>query len=157
MKAPANIKTAVQYLASLPEPRRAAVTVLHKAIRKAAPSLKLHIAYGMIGYGTYHYRYASGQEGEAPVVALCGSELGLSRNAAVETVVGKGDPPGRPGRTTPTDEPAVRPYHTPFGVPAFGEPSWTRRGSPQTRSIASAGNRPRRSVALQSTQRTMDC
>ena len=70
MKAAPHIKTPTQYLASLPEPRRAALTALHKAIRKAAPSLKPHIAYGAIGYGTYHYRYASGREGDAPVVGL---------------------------------------------------------------------------------------
>ncbi|MCG3150373.1 MAG: hypothetical protein PCFJNLEI_03857 [Verrucomicrobiae bacterium] len=70
MKAAAHIKTPAQYLASLPEPRRSELTVLHKAICRAAPALKPHIAYGGLGYGRYHYRYASGWEGDAPVVGL---------------------------------------------------------------------------------------
>jgi len=59
------------YLAGLPSPRRAELTTLHAAIRKAAPRLKPFMAYAdMIGYGPYHYRYASGREGDAPIVAL---------------------------------------------------------------------------------------
>src|SRR6058998_2710326 len=70
MKAAPNLQTPAQYLASLPEPRRAALSALHRAIRKAVPSLKPHIAYGGLGYGTYHYRHASGREGDMPVVGL---------------------------------------------------------------------------------------
>ncbi len=78
MKAPAHIKTPAQYLASLPEPRRTALTALHKAIRKAAPSLKPGLVYGMIGYGSYHYRYASGREGDWPVVAFASQKQYIS-------------------------------------------------------------------------------
>ena len=70
MKAAPSIKTPSQYLASLPAERRVTLTKLHNAIRKAAPSLRPHIAYGNIGYGNYHYRYASGREGDWPVVGL---------------------------------------------------------------------------------------
>ncbi len=70
MKASRGIRTPSQYLASLPAERRVALTALHKAIRKAAPKLKPHIAYGNLGYGSYHYRYASGREGDFPVVGL---------------------------------------------------------------------------------------
>ena len=64
--------TPAEYLAGLPEPRRAEVTALHDAIRKTAPRLKPHLAYAgtMIGYGPYHYKYATGREGDAPIVAL---------------------------------------------------------------------------------------
>ncbi|WP_414665102.1 DUF1801 domain-containing protein [Horticoccus sp. 23ND18S-11] len=60
------------YLAALAEPRRAELISLDAAIRKAAPQLKRHMAYSgtMIGYGLYHYKYASGREGDCPVVAL---------------------------------------------------------------------------------------
>ena len=37
---------------------------LHALIRKAAPSLKPFMIAGMLGYGPYHYRYASGREGD---------------------------------------------------------------------------------------------
>jgi hypothetical protein len=78
MKAAASITTATQYLASLPEPRRSELTALHKAIRKAVPGLKPGIAYGMIGYGSYHYRYASGREGDAPVIGLASQKQYIS-------------------------------------------------------------------------------
>lgn len=60
------------YLAALSEPRRAELTALDAAIRKAAPRLKPHLAYSgtMIGYGMYHYKYATGREGDCPIVAL---------------------------------------------------------------------------------------
>src|SRR5262245_59572614 len=57
-----------QYLASLPPNHRAAMLVVHAAIRKAAPKLTPEMMTGMssspvIGYGKYHYKSASGREG----------------------------------------------------------------------------------------------
>jgi hypothetical protein len=64
--------TPTAYLAGLPSERRAELKALHAAIRKAAPRLKPHVAYAgtMLGYGPYHYKYASGREGDCPIVAL---------------------------------------------------------------------------------------
>ncbi len=64
--------TPAAYLSALAEPRRTELTSLDAAIRKAAPKLKPYLAYGgtMIGYGPYHYKYASGREGDCPIVAL---------------------------------------------------------------------------------------
>jgi hypothetical protein len=64
--------TPTEYLAQLPDDRRADIKALHTAIRAAAPRLKPHVAYGgtMIGYGPYHYRYATGREGDCPIVAV---------------------------------------------------------------------------------------
>src|SRR4051812_38620345 len=61
-----------EYLATLSEPRRSELKSLDAAIRKAVPKLKPHVAYSgtMIGYGPYHYKYASGREGDCPIVAL---------------------------------------------------------------------------------------
>jgi hypothetical protein len=70
MKAAASIKTPAQYLASLTPDRRRTLQTIHDAIVKAAPDLPPRIVYGMIGYGNYHYKYASGREGDWPVVAL---------------------------------------------------------------------------------------
>lgn len=78
MKADAAITTPDAYLKSLPDDRRADVTGLHRAIREAAPALAPHIVYGMLGYGTYRYRYASGKAGEAPVVALASQKNYIS-------------------------------------------------------------------------------
>lgn len=64
--------TPSEYLAALPEPRRTELKALDAAIRRAAPALKPFIAYSgtMIGYGPYHYKYATGREGDCPLVAL---------------------------------------------------------------------------------------
>jgi len=64
--------TPSEYLAALGEPRRSELKSLHAAIRKAAPQLKSYVAYSgtMIGYGPYHYIYATGREGDCPIVAL---------------------------------------------------------------------------------------
>jgi hypothetical protein len=78
LKAAADIKTPAQYLARLPAERRTALAKLHSAIRRAAPSLRPRIAYGMIGYGCHHYRYASGREGESPVIALASQKQHIS-------------------------------------------------------------------------------
>jgi hypothetical protein len=61
-----------EYFAALSEPRRTELQALHTAIRKSAPKLKPYVAYSgtMIGYGRYHYKYASGREGDCPIVAL---------------------------------------------------------------------------------------
>jgi hypothetical protein len=78
MKAATNIKTPTQYIDSLTGERRAAIRTLHAAIRKTAPSLKPHMAYGMIGYGSYHNRHSGGREGDAPVVALASQKQYIS-------------------------------------------------------------------------------
>jgi hypothetical protein len=66
--------TPTAFLASLPADRRAAMTTVHKAIRKAAPKLAPYVTTGMgtpiIGYGKYHYKSASGREGDWFLVGL---------------------------------------------------------------------------------------
>ena len=66
--------TPEQYLASLPADRRAAMRALHSAIRKAVPKLTAEIMMGMgspvIGYGKYHYKSASGREGDWFLIGL---------------------------------------------------------------------------------------
>jgi len=64
-----------QYLASLPAERRAAMLAVHAAIRKAVPKLTPEIMTGMgsspvIGYGKYHYKSASGREGDWFLIGL---------------------------------------------------------------------------------------
>jgi hypothetical protein len=68
------------YLASIPEPRRSDVKRLHALIRKAAPGLRpaFDARTGMIGYGPYHYRYASGREGDSFVIALASQKQYIS-------------------------------------------------------------------------------
>jgi hypothetical protein len=53
-----------EYLASLPDDRREIVTRVHEVIAGAVPELDVRMWRKFIGYGTYHYRYASGREGD---------------------------------------------------------------------------------------------
>lgn len=71
-------KTPNEYIALLPEPRRSEIKFLHDFIRKLAPELKPHIIAGMIGYGTYHYKYASGREGDWSILSLASRKDGIS-------------------------------------------------------------------------------
>lgn len=71
---PKAAPTVAEFLASLPDDRRAAMTAVHKAIRKTVPKLKPYVSAGMglglIGYGKYRYKSASGREGEWFLIGL---------------------------------------------------------------------------------------
>ncbi len=71
---PKTPPTVAEFLASLPEERQTTLTVIHKAIRKAVPKLKPYVSAGMglglIGYGKYRYKSASGREGEWFLIGL---------------------------------------------------------------------------------------
>lgn len=62
-----------EYIARL-DPRRSQVQTLHEFIRRTAPDLEPHIRSGMIGYGTYHDKYASGREGDWFMLGLAGNK-----------------------------------------------------------------------------------
>ena len=54
-----------KHIASLPDGRREAVQAVHDTVRAAAPDLEAAMwSEKIIAYGTYHYRYASGREGD---------------------------------------------------------------------------------------------
>lgn len=57
-------------IAALPEPRRSEIARVDRFIREAVPDLERLAAAKMIGYGPFHYRYASGREGDAFRIAL---------------------------------------------------------------------------------------
>jgi hypothetical protein len=63
-----------QYIAGLPADRRPAMLAVHAAIRKAVPKLTVEMMTGMgspvIGYGKYHYKSASGREGDWFLIGL---------------------------------------------------------------------------------------
>ena len=78
MRGQHDVKTPTQYLAKLAPERKKEVTALHKMIRKAAPSLKPVIHLGMLGYGPFQYRYASGREGDACTLAIASNASAIS-------------------------------------------------------------------------------
>jgi hypothetical protein len=59
--------------------RRADVDRLDRLIRDTLPDLEVHESDdGGIGYGPFHYRYASGREGDAYRVSLANRKTGIS-------------------------------------------------------------------------------
>lgn len=78
MRGQHDVKTPTQYLAKLTPERKKEVGALHKLIRKTAPKLKPVIHMGMLGYGPMTYRYASGKEGEACMLAIASNASAIS-------------------------------------------------------------------------------
>jgi hypothetical protein len=67
---PTKAKNTKEYLATLPEERKEVVTFLDKFIRAAAPKLKPHFAYNMLGYGAFPYKNAKKEVVEWPTISL---------------------------------------------------------------------------------------
>jgi hypothetical protein len=85
---PKTLPTLNEFLAALPADRRDTITTLHKAIRKAAPKLAPAIMSGMgpspiIGYGKYHYKSASGREGDWFLIGLAAGKSNYSLHICV--------------------------------------------------------------------------
>ena len=74
-KAPA---TPSAYLASIPAARRREVRRVHELIRKTVPGLRPVVRSGIIGYGPFHYRYASGREGDACRISVASNKNYIS-------------------------------------------------------------------------------
>ncbi len=69
-----NAKTVKEYIDELPEERKQIIRRIDEVIHQAAPELsregETFMLYGMIGYGRFHYKYASGREGDWAIVGL---------------------------------------------------------------------------------------
>ena len=78
-----DAKTPTEYINSLEEPRKNEIKQLHKLIRKTVPNLKPHMKFGMLGYGTYHYKYSSGREGDWMVIGLANQKNYISLYACL--------------------------------------------------------------------------
>jgi hypothetical protein len=83
MKGQLNVSTPEQYLAALKEPRKGDLTRLDRLIRRAAPKLKPAIGMGMLGYGAYHYKYATGREGDSFRIMLASNASYISMYVSV--------------------------------------------------------------------------
>ncbi len=64
MKGKTDAKTHEEYIAAVEESRREDIRKLHDLIREVAPELTPTMEFGVMGYGRFHYKYASGREGE---------------------------------------------------------------------------------------------
>ena len=67
-----------EYIEQLDEPRRSQIRELHELIQATVPELAPHVQSGMLGYGSYHYVYASGREGDWPILGLASRKRYIS-------------------------------------------------------------------------------
>ena len=70
--------TPEEYIAALDQPRRGEIERLDALIRETLPGLERVISSRMLGYGPYHYRYASGREGDAALVGLASGKASIA-------------------------------------------------------------------------------
>jgi len=64
MKGQLKVATPEEYIAAVDDARRADIAELDRLIRKNAPKLEPFIHAGILAYGPWHYKYASGREGD---------------------------------------------------------------------------------------------
>lgn len=66
------------YIAGLDDVRRPQIEALDARIRAVAPTLERHMTSGLLSYGHYSYRYASGREGEWMVLGIAPNKAYIS-------------------------------------------------------------------------------
>ncbi len=71
-------KTPEEYIAEVDEARRPDFQQLHELIRETVPELEPTMEFGMLGYGKFHYKYASGREGDWMKVGLAANKRYIS-------------------------------------------------------------------------------
>jgi hypothetical protein len=85
MAAKSTATTHEEYIDGLAEPRRSELRALHELVRATVPALEPTMEFGMPGYGKYHYRYASGREGDWAVVTMASNKNYISVYVAATT------------------------------------------------------------------------
>lgn len=58
------------FIASLPEPRRSDATALVKLMQSVSRQKPKMWGPSIVGFGSYHYRYDSGREGDMPLICF---------------------------------------------------------------------------------------
>ena len=89
MQGKTNAATLDEYIENADEPRRSDLRALHELVRSSVPELKPTMEFGMPGYGTYHYRYASGKEGDWMLIGFANNKQYLSLYVTCVTEDGK--------------------------------------------------------------------
>jgi hypothetical protein len=84
MKGQLKASTPAEYLAQLDEPRQSEVAALDALIRKAAPKLAPFIHIGILAYGPWHYKYASGREGDGFRIGVASNQNYISLYVCAE-------------------------------------------------------------------------
>jgi uncharacterized protein YdhG (YjbR/CyaY superfamily) len=84
MQGKSDAATHEEYIERLDEPRRGEIRALHELIRRTVPQLEPTMDFGMLGYGKYHYRYASGREGDWQLVGVASNRNYISLYVTAE-------------------------------------------------------------------------
>ena len=84
MKGQLKASTPAEYLAQLDEPRKSEVAALDALIRKTAPKLVPFIHIGILAYGPWHYKYASGREGDGFRIGVASNQNYISLYVCAE-------------------------------------------------------------------------
>lgn len=72
-------ETHAAYIAACAGDRRADIQRLHDLVREVAPDLEPTMKFGsLMGYGTYHYKYASGREGDFVKIGIANNKAYIS-------------------------------------------------------------------------------
>jgi hypothetical protein len=92
---PIVAKSPSDYIKQIGEPRRAEIAQLDKFVRKTVPEMKPFLLQGtvpMLGYGAYHYKYASGREGDTAIVGVASQKNHISVYVTCdEEILGEND------------------------------------------------------------------
>ena len=78
MKGKTNHKSHAEYIAAVEEARRDDIQALHDMVREEAPELDPTMDFGMLGYGTFHYKYKSGREGDWMKIGIANNKRYIS-------------------------------------------------------------------------------
>ena len=78
MKGQLAVSSPAEYIAQLEEPRRSEIAALDELIRKTAPKLAPCIHQGVLAYGPWRYKYASGREGDWFRISLASNKNYIS-------------------------------------------------------------------------------
>ncbi len=78
MHGKSKAKTHAEYIAGVAESRRDDIQRLHDLVRETAPELEPTMDFGMLGYGRYHYTYASGREGDWMKIGIANNKRYIS-------------------------------------------------------------------------------
>jgi hypothetical protein len=78
MKGQLNVKTPAEYISAVDDKRRPDIAALDALVRKHAPTLEPVVMGGMLAYGPFHYRYASGREGDACKISIASNASYIS-------------------------------------------------------------------------------
>jgi uncharacterized protein YdhG (YjbR/CyaY superfamily) len=73
-----DAKTHADYISQVDEKRRDDVQRLHDLVREVVPELEPTMEFGMLGYGKFHYKYASGREGDWMKIGIANNKRYIS-------------------------------------------------------------------------------